>query len=78
MGQLLINLRGTMEHFLSTLHTIAYQERENEKETAGQPLCKGCHEPINLITVAMMKIVAKKPNDTTNPTPESTASLRLL
>jgi hypothetical protein len=51
---------------------------DNEKETALQSLCKGCHEPINLITVANTKIVAKKPKETTNPTPESTASLRLL
>lgn len=51
---------------------------ENEKETALQSLCKGCHEPINLITVANTKIVAKNPNETINPTPESTASLRLL
>lgn len=29
------------------------------------------------ITVAMVKIAAKKTNDTTNPTPESIASLRL-
>jgi hypothetical protein len=53
-------------------------ELDNEKETALQSLCKGCHEPINLITVANTKIVAKKPKETTNPTPESTASLRLL
>ena len=50
----------------------------NEKETALQSLCKGYQEPINLITVANTKIVAKKPNETIKPTPESTASLRLL
>jgi hypothetical protein len=34
--------------------------------------------PIYSITVAMMKIVAKKPNETPNPTPASVASFRVL
>lgn len=33
---------------------------------------------INFTTVAIMKIVAKNPKEAMKPTPESTASLRLL
>lgn len=36
------------------------------------------YEPINLMTVARINKVAKKPNETMKPTPESTASLRFV
>lgn len=36
------------------------------------------YAPTSLMTVAMINKVAKNPKETMNPTPESTASLRLL
>lgn len=36
------------------------------------------YEPITLMTVATINIIAKKPKETPNPTPESIASFRLL
>lgn len=52
---------------------LTYDETQKKKKTASSSL----YEPINLITVAIIKSVAKKPNETIKPTPESTASLRL-
>jgi hypothetical protein len=68
------------EPFSPTCHNIKYSSSKKTAVLAASFDYKYVaihYEPITLITVAIINIIAKKPKETINPTPESIASLRL-
>jgi hypothetical protein len=50
---------------------------QEKRDCTQQSLFVVHYAPKNFTSVAIMNIVAKKPNDTMKPTAESTASLRV-